>query len=223
MIKRVCIIWVLIGLWPLGSAGAEDQLSKVLDGVLDRYGQLPGLAVTYEREVITKSMAMLGMQTKKDLATGRIYFKAPHFLRLEQETPRPETVINNGDVLWWYIPQKKEVYKYPAQKLGREMQVLNDIFQGLKKVRDSFDVKLVADSKEGYELKLTPNPPWEQIEYVVLRVDTVDFHIRVVESHDYLGGLTIFTLGNPVAKKTFEKNFFEFTVPEGVKVIEEGN
>ena len=217
------MILVVIGLWPLGSVRADDQLSGILDGVRDLYGQLSGLSVVYEREVITKSMAMLGIQTKKDLASGRIYFKPPHFLRLEQEIPGPETVINNGDTLWWYIPRKKQVYRYPSQKLGREMRVLYDIFQGLRKVKDSFEVTLVAyGSKDGHELRLTPKPPWERIEYIKLWVDPEDFHIRVVESHDYLGGLTRFTLGNPVAKKTFEKNYFNFLVPEGVKVIEDG-
>jgi outer membrane lipoprotein-sorting protein len=222
VVKRACMILVLIGLWPLGSVRADDQLSGILDGVRDLYGQLSGLSVVYEREVITKSMAMLGIQTKKDVASGRIYFKPPHFLRLEQETPRPETVINNGDILWWYIPRKKQVYRYPSQKLGREMRILYDIFQGLRKVKDSFEVTLVAyGSKDGHELRLTPKPPWEQIEHIKLWVDPEDFHIRMVESHDYLGGLTRFTLGSPAAKKTFEKNYFNFPVPEGVKVIEE--
>jgi outer membrane lipoprotein-sorting protein len=167
-------------------------------------------------------MAMLGIQTKKDLASGRIYFKPPHFLRLEQETPRPETVINNGDTLWWYIPEKRQVYRYPSQKLGREMRILYDIFQGLRNVKDNFEVTLVAyGSKDGHELRLVPRPAWEQIEHINLWVDKEDFHIRVVESYDYLGGLTRFTLGRPKAKKSFEKNFFNFQVPEGVNVIEE--
>ena len=123
------MILVVIGLWPLGSVRADDQLSGILDGVRHLYGPLSGLSVVYEREVVTKSMAMLGIQTKKDVASGRIYFKPPHFLRLEQATPKPETVINNGDTLWWYIPRKKQVYRYPSQKLGREMRILYDIFQ----------------------------------------------------------------------------------------------
>jgi hypothetical protein len=199
------MILVLICLWPLGSVRADDQLSGILDGVRHLYGQFPGLSVVYEREVITKSMAMLGIQTKKDLASGRIYFKPPHFLRLEQETPRPETVINNGDILWWYIPRKKQVYRYPSQKLGREMRILYDIFQGLRKVKDSFEVTLVAyGSEDGHELRLTPKPPWEQIEHIKLWVDP-----EVVE----LLGITPDELGRYKSPGDFEDSGGEVPQP----------
>jgi hypothetical protein len=42
-----------------------------------------------------------------------------------------------------------------------------------------------------------------------------------VEIHNYLGGITRFTLGDLTIRERFEEGFFGFVAPEGVKVIEE--
>ncbi len=216
------IIMLLLVLWPWTTVMADDQLAAILEGVQKRYGPLPGLAVSYEREVITRSMALLGMQTQKDLASGMIYFKTPYSLKVQQETPDPEVVIINKDTLWWYIPKKKQVYKYPSHKLGQEMQLLSDIFQGLQQVESRFKVTLIADHTDmGVEIKLEPDPPWEQIDHIKLWIDPGNYDIRIIEIHNYLGGLTRFTLGESLAQAVFDDNLFNFVVPEGVTVIEE--
>jgi outer membrane lipoprotein-sorting protein len=216
------IIMFLLVLWPWTTVMADDQLSTIIEGVQKRYGALLGLAVSYEREVITRSMAVLGMQTQKDLASGMIYFRTPYSLKVQQETPDTEVVIINKDTLWWYIPRKKLVYKYPSHKLGQEMQLLSDIFQGLQQVESRFKVTLIADHTDmGVEIKLEPDPPWEQIDHIKLWIDPGNYDIRIIEIHNYLGGLTRFTLGESLAQAVFDDNFFNFVVPEGVTVIEE--
>ena len=95
--KPKLIIMLILVLWPWTPVMADDPLATILTGVQKRYGPLPGLAVSYEREVITHSMAMLGIQTQKDLASGMIYFRPPNSLKVQQETPDPEVVIINKD------------------------------------------------------------------------------------------------------------------------------
>lgn len=220
--KPKIMILILLFLLPGNLGMADDRLSGILKGIRALYGPLPGLEVSYEREVITRSMAMLEIQTKKDLASGKIYFKPPHSLRVQQETPKPEVVIITSQTLWWYIPQKKLVYRYPSHKLGQEMQLMSDIFQGLRDVESRFKVDLIAYSAEnGHEVKLSPDPPWDQIDHINLWVDPVDYHIRTLETYNYLGGVTRFILEKPSAHGDFEKNFFDFQVPKDVTVIEE--
>ena len=222
--KYFFIMLLLIFLSPLKLVMADDQLAVILEGIRNNYGPLPGLNVPYEREIISKSMALLGDKMKRDLATGRIYFKPPHFLKVKQETPNLEEVITDGDTLWWYIPHKKQVYRYPSHKLGQELRLLGDIFQGLREVEESFEVILEdGDNERKHRLRLTPNPPWQQIDYINLSVDKGDYPIRMVEIHNYLGSITIFTLDDFAVQETFEEGFFRFVAPEGVKVIEEDN
>lgn len=199
---------------------ADDRLGPILSGVKRNYASLPALTIPYERDVVTKSMALLDESIRSDVATGRIHFQPPHFLRLEQESPKVEWVISNGQTLWWYIPDKKEVYQYPSRKLGQELKMLSDVFQGLKEVEDGFKVEITAFAKEGrHRLKLTPEPPWSEIDFIELTVSQEDFSILEVTLHNYLGGFTRFALGNPTIRKGFDRDFFIFVAPEGVRVI----
>jgi len=219
--RRLIILPILIFLLH-GPSMADESLISILEGHQKNYGHLSGLSVPYSREVITRSMSMLGDQVKGDMASGTIFFKHPYSLRLEQEKPKAETIISNNDTLWWYIPDKKCAYKYPAKDFGKELRLLSDIFRGLSEVENSFQVLLQARNKSGeYEIELIPDPPWQEINKIDLTV-TKKYEIRIVRIHNQLGSITVFKLGGLTEKAGFEKGFFQFVVPEGVRLIVEG-
>jgi outer membrane lipoprotein carrier protein len=201
---------------------AEDTLSNILQGIKGHYGHTSGLSVPYTRDVMTRSMSMLGAQTKGDLASGIIHFKSPHFLRLDQEKPAPEIIIANDNILWWYIPDKKEAHRYRAKDFGRELRLLSNIFRGLGEVEESFKVQLQEkDEKGDYKIVLVPDPPWQEIDRIALTVSP-EYEIRSVRIFNALGSVTRFNLGDFTIGKTFEKGFFEFVAPPGVNVVVEG-
>ena len=220
MVRRLIILPILIFAFT-GPAMADESLVNILEGIQKNYGRLSGLSVPYSREVITRSMSMLGEQARGDMASGTIYFKHPDLLRLEQEKPKAETIIANNDTLWWYIPDKKCVYRYPAKDFGKELRLLSDIFRGLSQVENSFQVLLQDRNKsEGYEIQLIPDPPWQEINKINLAV-TKKHEIQTVRIYNQLGSITVFKLGDFTEKEGFEKGFFQFIVPEGVRLIAE--
>lgn len=203
-------------------SAAETRLSDILDGILERYGKIPGLEVSYERQIITGSMALLGEQITADKAAGRIFFRPKDFLKVSQERPETEIVTTDGESLWWFIPKKKVVYKYPSDRLGRELKLLSDIFHGLKEVGENFDVvQSELGDEEDYQLQLFPNPPWEEIEHINLSVSRENFDILAFETYSYIGGVTRFVLGTPVVNGQLSEDFFRFSPPAGVELIEE--
>lgn len=144
------------------------------------------------------------------------------FLRLEQETPRAETIIADGETLWWYIPQKKRAYQYPFREFGKELMLLSDIFRGLTRVEDNFQVAmLLQNEQQGYKIELIPDPPWQEIDRIILTV-TEDYDIQQVDIHNPLGTITRFKLENLAAREEFDENFFRFTAREGVQLVKEG-
>jgi len=203
-----------------GLGHAEDP-AQILAGLKARYGRESGIRLPYTREVITSTMALLGGQVKGDLATGMLHFKTPHFLRLEQETPKMETIVSDGDTLWWCVPDQRQVYRYPAKTFGRELSLLGDLFLGLKKVEDTFTLTLLGQNDQGHpRIELKPDPPWENIERIVMTV-TREKGIRRVDIHNQIGGITRFILGDVEPVATFEAGFFRFSVPEGFQLIQE--
>jgi outer membrane lipoprotein-sorting protein len=222
--KLTLFLSIFVGLFICQAAVAntDDQLSSILDGILNRYGALKGLSVPYKREVMTKSMAMLGSGAKAETATGKILFKPPHYLAIQQATPGIETMTTDGQTVWYYKAAKNTVDEYPVDDdLGKVIRLLSEIFSGLSKVGDSFVVtQSDPGDKKDYNLKLVPNPSWEGVDHIVLLVDRVDFSIRVMEIHD-LTGITRFTLDKLSVRKDLKKEDFSFKAPKGVKTIKE--
>ena len=218
---RAFIVALSLVLLFQGTAQGEDRADSLLESIQKKHQDLPGLSVTYCREVITRSMTMLGNRIKGDPATGRIYFKPPHFLRLQQETPEQETIITNGEMIWWYIPDKKRAYKYPSRKFGKELKLLSDIFGGLTNVEENFQVVTAGKNELGEsQIELFPDPPWQEVERMVITVNG-SFDIRGVDIHNHIGSITRFRLGDPVVRKDFREGFFRFSLPEGVLLVEE--
>lgn len=215
-------IFILL-LLPGNIALGSESLYDILGGIRSKYSNLPGLTITYSREVITRTMAMLGTRMKGDPATGRMHFKAPYFLRLEQETPDSETIIANENKLWWYIPRKKQAHEYSSREFGKELRLLSDIFRGLTRVEDNFQVLLLDHGEQtGYQIELRPDPPWQEVDHIILTVAS-GYEIRGVDIYNQLGGITRFKLDSFTVKEKFEKDFFRFVIPEGVRLMKEGN
>jgi outer membrane lipoprotein-sorting protein len=221
MIRTIIIIPLAVFFLGGSPALGNEELPDILKGIRNKYSQLPGLSISYSREVITGTMSMLGNQIKGDLATGQIYFRPPYSLRLEQETPKPEVIISDGDAFWWYIPHKKQAYQSRSREFGRELRLLSNIFRGLMDVEETFKVTMLCRNEQGeYQIELRPDPPWEQIDRIVIAV-TSGYEIRVVNNHNQLGTITRFTLEGLTKKEVFERDFFKFVVPEGVQILQD--
>ncbi|MFO7784423.1 MAG: LolA family protein [Thermodesulfobacteriota bacterium] len=218
------ILMVLAAFFYLGPAAApagDDPWQGVVDCLRTELGDLKGLSVPYERLIFTSSTMLLGGGEGEDLARGRMHFKPPHFLKIVQEDPREETVVADGETLWWYIPREKQAYRYHAETMGQELKALTDVFRGLRDVEESFEVIWEGHTDRGdRRIRLVPDPPWTQTDSIALEV-TTGCRLRVVEIHNAVGNITRFELDPVEEHEAFEEDFFSFTVPEGVRVIDE--
>ncbi len=226
MNSKYCLIiplfLLLLGPIPLRKALPDDKLPTVIGGIRGRYGNAEGLTAEYTREAISKTMAMLGVAERHDMAKGSLYFKPPHFLRLEQGSPQEELLLTDGQILWWYLPTKKEVYKYPTEKFGHELRLLSDILKGLKDTEDSFQITLKPIPKiNTYHLILKLEPPWQEIDHLEMIIRKRDFAIQQLDIYNNVGGLTRFLFTGWEERDRFGTGFFSFSPPPGIKVIEE--
>jgi len=220
MLKVLIISHLLVLFFHIATLAAGD-LSGVLEGIRKKYGDLPGFTVSYTREVITRSMTMLGNQIKGDLATGQIYFKSPCYLRLEQETPTKETIIADKDKLLWIVPDKKTAYEYSSKTFGMELRLLNDIFSGFSEINDKFRIAMFDQNKaECHGLELRPATPWQDVDRIRLII-TTGYSINEVHIHNQFGSITSFRLSEMVIKESLGSALFSFIIPEGFQLIKE--
>jgi outer membrane lipoprotein-sorting protein len=215
-----CLLFLLVlGFTKQPLAG--DEVSRIIDGMRSRYGNAAGITADYTREAISKTMALLGTADRHDIAQGRLYFRPPYSLRLEQTNPQEELLVTDGQSLWWYVPHKNEAYRYPASEFGRELRLLSDILTGLRDAGTHFEIALDSRSDTNvFSLILKPNPPWEDIDRLEVMILRDDYTIKQVEIYNMVGGLTRFVFSGLKETDRLEEGFFSFSPPDGTKIIE---
>jgi len=167
-------------------------------------------------------MALLGTEERHDIAQGRLYFRPPYSLRLEQTSPQEELLVTDGQNLWWHVPHKNEAYRYPALEFGRELRLLSDILTGLRDAEANFEITLTSHSDtDFFSLTLKPDPPWSDIHHLEVMILRNDYTIKQVEIYNMVGGLTRFVFSDLKETDRLEEVFFSFSPPQGTKVIEQ--
>jgi outer membrane lipoprotein-sorting protein len=215
-------LFLLLLLGPATPVWAGDEVSLIINGLRNRYGNAKGITADYTREAISKTMALLATADRHDIARGRLYFKPPYSLRLEQTSPQEELLVTNGQTLWWHIPQKKEAYKYPALEFGQELRLLSDILMGLRDAGANFEIALRSHPDTNVLcLILKPDPPWPDIDHLEVMILRDDYTLKQVEIYNTVGGLTRFVFSGLQEKDRFEDALFSFSPPPGTKLREQ--
>jgi outer membrane lipoprotein-sorting protein len=220
--SRIILVLILLFLGSIlqGRAFPDDEVTTIIDGIRSRYGSAQGLTAMYTREAISKTMVTLGVSERRDVARGTLFFKPPSCLRLEQASPQEELLLTDGQTLWWYIPGKKEAYRYSTETFGKELRVLGEVLQGLKGARENFEITYKDNpGAVTYQLVLRPKPPWKDIDHLELRIGKGDFVIAQVDIFNTIGGLTRFMLSDLWEDVSLEQGLFTFSAPSGTKVI----
>jgi outer membrane lipoprotein-sorting protein len=216
-----CLLFFLV-LGFIKQALAGDEVSRIIDGMRSRYGNAVGITADYTREAISKTMALLGTADRHDIAQGRLYFRPPYSLRLEQTSPQEELLVTDGQSLWWHVPHKNEAYRYPALEFGRELRFLSDILTGLRDAGAHFEIALDSHSDANvFSLILKPDPPWEDIDHLEVMILRNDYTIKQVEIYNMVGGLTRFVFSGLKETDRLDEAFFSFSPPHGTKIIEQ--
>ena len=214
-IKNLLFIFILLLIPQIVSASSNGSCFR---DIQKRYANLPGIIVSYKREITSKTMDMLGTGMKEEVATGKIFLRPPNFLRIEQETPDHELIISNGHDVWWYIPSKNTAYRYRAEQFSKELDILRNIFHGMRDVEKRFFVSW-RRHKQGINILLRPKKAWQDIEKIGVEVDPSDFRIKVVKIYNLFGSITCFRLRDEISTR-LKKQVFSVRFPEGTRIIE---
>ncbi len=206
------IAFAILLSWAGSATAAPPGLDQILDAIEARYAG-KGFTAAFFQESMLKAMQIT------DTAEGRLIVERPAKMRWEYSMPDTQIIITDGESMWIYRPNDKQVMVGPAPEFfgrGKGAGFLTDIRQ----IRKSFKVQLQASqSKEHYRLRLTPLKPMPELSEVILSVNKADYRIDQVVTFNTYGDETRIVLSEYQFDVDPDNALFDFKIPEGVEVV----
>ena len=207
------LVFCIGGAGLAAAAGDDATLSKILDGLENRYAG-PGFSAKFFQESMLKAMQI------SDTAEGNLTVKRPGKMRWEYTIPDVQTVVSDGRTMWVYRPADNQVMVGKAPAFfsgGKGAGFLSDIRQ----VRNSFSIEVLkAENDAYYRLRLTPRKASPDLADVILSVKKTDFQVDQVITHNAYGDETQITLSDYRFSINPKDALFTFKPPEGVDVVQ---
>jgi outer membrane lipoprotein carrier protein len=218
----VVLVWMLC-LLPLGVCGTPNDLPGLTLGsdelvarVQSRYDRTTHLHAHFKQE--TRVQGFDQLQT----GAGQVWMLKPGMMRWDYTTPERQTIIANGNTLWIYMPEDRQVIRDQVnQSLGTQTPAL--FLAGEARLTELFTVgeALTEGSGAGglLQLKLTPKVGALLYAQVQLGIDPVSYLVRQIQLIDPVGNMTTMWFFDLDTERAVAPSLFQFQVPPGVDVI----
>jgi len=166
------IIWI-----PIVCAASGEM---VLTEIQTRYEKTNDLEANFIQEYIGKVMK------QANRGEGKVYFKKKGMMRWEYRVPY-QKLISDGQTLWYYQPDEKQVLLSDVSKVLKEYGFL----MGEGDLRRDFKLIQMKESKSLneniYLLELMPKQPHPALSKLVLTVEQKNFYIIQTDIFDEVG------------------------------------
>jgi outer membrane lipoprotein carrier protein len=206
--RRLAIAVVLLGLTTLVGA---DELPQVLKQLQERYESTRTLTADFKQVVASPTMA------GKLESHGTVSFEKPNRMRWDYAAPDQQTIVSDGETLWIYQPEEKQVIKAPLQQALQATTPVT-FLAGLGHVDRDFTASLDKSEPERWVLKLVPKDD-RGVGTLYLTVRRSDAAVEQARIVDPLGTTTELTLVDQKRNVPVEAEKFRFTPPAGVDVV----
>jgi outer membrane lipoprotein carrier protein len=218
----VILVWIFC-LLRLGVCGTPNETpGQTLDSdelvarVQSRYDQTAHLQAHFKQE--TRVQGFDQMQT----GSGRVWILKPGMMRWDYTMPEHQSIIANGDTLWIYMPEERQVIREQVDQ-AHGMRTPALFLAGEARLTELFTVVEASTqgSSEGglLQLKLTPKMgalPYTQVQ---LGIDPISYLVQQVRLIDAMGNMTTMWFSDLDTQGAVTPSLFQFQVPPGVDVV----
>lgn len=202
----------ILGFFLLATTTAAQDAGEIVRKVQERYDATRDFRASLTQETVVASLA------KTVTSHGTIAFKKPGKLRLEITNGEVQTVVADGNTLWLYQPEEKQVLKAPFQAAFRTSTPIS-FLTGVGRIADDFTVKLDGSDTGVLYLAMIPRAAQGDVGKLRLTVATDTFEIQGAEIHDPLGNVVRLRFTDIHPNTDPPDHRFQFEVPAGVDVI----
>jgi outer membrane lipoprotein carrier protein len=205
------VVLLLLTIVTPARAADDAALKQALDALQSRYESTRTLTADFKQ--VVESPTLAGTIESH----GTLAFEKPNRMRWDYKPPDPQVIIGDGETLWIYQPEEKQVIKAP---LGEAFQATTPVtfLAGLGRLDRDFAASLERDEKERWVLKLVPKKD-QGIGTLTLLVRKADASVEEARVTDPLGTTTRLALSGERRNVELEPGLFRFTPPPGVDVV----
>ncbi|MFT5584306.1 MAG: outer membrane lipoprotein carrier protein [Cognaticolwellia sp.] len=198
----------------LAAAVAPQNVVELVKAVEATYSNVEALSADFEQ---TSKSSAFELTMK-----GSVSLAKPRQMRWDTTSdPSGSLVVSDGEKLWMYLPNDKQVHVYQDLSTSASGTMAMDILGDLGSLDEKFETSMGEADAESYAVVLKPKPGLEssylQVELVVAKSD---YKLQKVILTDLFGGLTIYSFSNLKLNPELKKDTFTFVVPKGVEVID---
>ncbi|MCC6847948.1 MAG: outer membrane lipoprotein carrier protein LolA [Deltaproteobacteria bacterium] len=196
-----------------GSAAACPDPATIVRKLQERYDGTRTFRANVRQEMRVKSLDV------SDVSEGTVVFKKPGKMRWDFRTPRAQQIVSDGDLLWIYQPEDRQVLKAPFRAAFVSTTPVSFLL-GVGRITDDFRAEADARGCTAERLYVAlASKRGDDVGALAFGVDAATYDIVEAAVTDPLGNVT--TLGFSAIARNVDvpDATFEFTVPSGVDVI----
>ena len=188
----------------IAHAGAIDQLHQFLNGTRT-------LKAEFSQIVINKS------GRKPQQSSGSVAIARPGKLRWDIQKPYPQLVVGDGEKIWIYDPELKQI---TVRKAGLAISGSPAaLLAGSNELEKNFVLEEAGEAEGMNWVEATPKAGDSGFEKVRLGFAGKD--LKAMELHDSFGQTTHIRFANLERNPVLPAATFRFTPPAGVDIVGE--
>ena len=210
---------VLLLFGTLAYSKQSTQVDFIVDKLQKKYEGINDFHADFVQEAEVRAL------NKTQKAFGEVWFKKPGKMRWNYYSPTKDTIVSDGNNLWYYIEQENQVLESSLKDLNGGDTTSTTLLSGLGKIKELFTVRLITDpalqTKSGYLLELIPKDVDEDEikNKVLISVNKSDSLVNTIYLFDPFGNQTKVSLLKTQVNKKISDKIFNFKTPKGAEIV----
>ena len=195
---------------------AQAELDQCVSKLEKKYEAMNDFQARFEQETLSSSIKQV------QRAEGSVYFKKGGKMLWDYKTPAVQKIILDGQNLWFYLPEEKQVMKNNFSSIPSH--IVLDLFRGKINIQERFKVTFIQEAVKDIKkeivtelIPLTYNPTMKKL---TLWIDPKTYYIFKSSLEDDFGNLTTLKFLKMEVDKGIDDSIFTFVPPAGVDVFE---
>ena len=193
----------------------KAELGACITALEKRYAGMKDISASFKQETF------LSIANRIEKAEGKVYIKKGGRMFWDYTQPTPQKIILDGDNVWVYLPDEKQVVKSSFTSFSSH--IVADLFYGKVNIKKRFKAAFLSTDSEknssNINLELLPKEYNPTIKRLLLEIDPVGSLITKTVLEDELGTKTTLMFSEIKVDKGIEDSYLIFTPPPGVEIL----